>query len=301
MQDADTGVEPNDGLTEAIASIPAEPEYSGDDSADKGESEGPARDEHGRFAAKAKAEAEADKVAKGNDGEEREGGQIPSWRLREIREERDRIAAEHAADRRRLEALEHERAQWIQRQRQMQEAQQAPPRPDPINDPEGFAEYVESIVASRVHSVEESNRNNWVNLTFAEQHEAHGETFEKAMQALEQARSPQIVANIREAVNPGKALMRWYRQETARREVGDDLEGYKKRLRDELKKDPEFRKEFMADLDAEARGPSAGRSSSNVTDLPSLNRAPGGGGRQTLGDLGSSDAEIYASLTAKRR
>lgn len=297
MQDADLD-SVNDGLSEALASIPTEPEPSGE--LGKAEPEGndePPRDERGRFAGK---EPEATTEPKTGDGEDRDGGQIPSWRLREIREERDRIAAEAAKDRQELEVMRRERAMWQQRQRQMQEAQEAPQRPDPINEPEAFAEYVESLVTSRVQSVEESNRNNWVNLTFAAEHEAHGEAFEKAMQALEAARNPQIVADIREAVNPGKALMRWHRQETARREVGDDIEGYNAKLRAKFKADPEFRKEFMAELEAEARGNSGGRSSDNVTSLPSLNRAPGGGGRQTPGDLGGTDQEIFQSLTRKR-
>jgi hypothetical protein len=299
MQDADLD-SVNDGLSEALASIPADPAPEPVATEVKPESsEGPSRDERGRFAGK---EPEAKTEPKTGDGEDRDGGQIPSWRLREIREERDRIAAERDQDRQKLQALERERALWQQRQRQQWEAAQAPPRPDPINDPDAFAEYVEGIVTQRVQSVEESNRNNWVNLTFAAEHEAHGDAFEKAMAALEATRNPQIVADIREAVNPGKALMRWHRQETARREVGDDIEGYNKRLRDKLKADPEFRKEFMAELDAEARG-NSGRSSDNVTSLPSLNRASGSAGNQKLGQLANAntDAEIYSELTARRR
>lgn len=301
MQDAeDTGVEPNDGLTEALASIPAEPEPSGDESADEGGGgEGPNRDEHGRFAkAQAEAEAAANGADKGN-GEERDGGQIPSWRLREIREERDRIAAAHEADRRKLEALERERAQWIQRQRQMREAEEAPQAPDPMADPQGYQAFVDQQLASRFQSVEQQMRDWRVNMTFADQHEQHGEAFEKAMQALESSRDPAAIQAVMESINPGKALMRWHRKQTAMAEVGDDLDGYNAKLRAKLKADPEFRKEFMAELDAEARG-NSGRSTDNVTSLPSLNRAPGGGGRQSLGDLGGTDKEIFETLTRKR-
>ena len=133
----------------------------------------------------------------------------------------------------------------------------------------------------------------------ADQHEQHGKAFEAAYAAAQQA-SPEEIRAIKAAVNPGKALMRWHRERTAMAEVGGDLEGYKKRLRAEFKKDPEFRKEFMADLDAEARGGNSGRSSTNITDLPSVNRAPGGAGRQQLGDLGGTDKEIYENLTRKR-
>jgi hypothetical protein len=303
MQSAeDTGVEPNDGLTEALASIPSEPEPSGADEADKSDGEGPPRDEHGRFAkAQAEAEAVAKEADKGN-GEDRDGGQIPSWRLREIREERDRIAAAHEADRRELETLKRERAQWQERQRQMREAEQAPQAPDPIADPQGYQAFVDQQVAARFQSVEQQMRNWRVNMTFADQHEQHGEAFEKAMQALESSRDKEAIQSVMEAINPGKALMKWHRKQAAMAEVGDDLDGYNAKLRAKLKADPEFRKEFMAEMEAEARG-NSGRSAGNVTDLPSLNRAPGGGGRQSLGVLANAntDAEIYSELTARRR
>ena len=304
MQDADID-SVNDGLAEAMASIPA-PEPAASDAAPEpekeGESEGSGqpRDERGRFKSDAEkaADAAAESAAK-PDGEDRDGGQIPSWRLRELREERDRIASEREQYRQRLEALERERAQWLQQQRQMQEAEEAPQRPDPMSDPEGYYAWINQALDQRVKSLDEQFRDRWVNLTFAQQHEQHGKVFDEAMAALERARSPQIVAEIREAVDPGKALMRWYRRQAVLTEVGDDPEGYKKRLRDQFKKDPEFRKEFMAELEAEARAP-AGRSSGTVTNLPSLNRATGGGGRQQLGDLGSSDREIFETLTRKR-
>jgi hypothetical protein len=305
MQDEITGAEPNDGLAEALASIPPEPASTGDDGGDKGGGDGVIRDERGRFAkAEAEAEAaaaEADKGAKEGNGEERDTGAIPAWRLREIREERDRIAAEKAAAEARAAQYERELAALRQHQRREQEAAEAPARPDPIADPEGYDAWINQTLDQRTRAIEAQFRNQWVNLTFAEEHEKHGETFEKAMAALEAVRNPQVVAEIREAVNPGKALMRWYRRHTALAEVGDDLEGYQKRFRDKLKKDPDFRKEFMAELEAEARGGTdAGRSSSNVTDLPSVNRAPGGPGRQTPGSLGSSDREIFENLNRRR-
>ncbi len=195
--------------------------------------------------------------------------------------------------------MRRERAMWQQQQRQQREAYEAPPPPDPMVDPQGYQAFVDQQVASRFQSVEDQMRNWRVNMTFADQHEQHGEAFEKAMQALETSRDKDAIQSVMEAINPGKALMKWHRQETARREVGDDIEGYNAKLRAKLKADPEFRKEFMAELDAEARG-NSGRSSENVTSLPSLNRAPGGGGRQTPGDLGGTDKEIFENLTRRR-
>ncbi len=300
MQDANLD-SVNDGLAEAMASMPP-PEPAVGDAAAEVETEpaeaGQPRDEHGRFT-KAEAEAAEAEQARAESGD-KDGGQIPSWRLRELREERDRERAEREAVIRRAEEAERRLAFYESQQRQQREAVQAPQRPDPIADPDGFAAYIEEMVTARSGSIETAVRDMRVNMTFADMHEQHGEKFEQAMKALEDARSPQIVSDIQMAVNPGKALMRWYQNEIAMKEVGGDLEGYKKKLRDEFKKDPEFRKEFMAALDAEARGNSGGRSSDNVTNLPSLNRAPGGGGRPQLGDLGGSDKEIFENLTRKR-
>lgn len=297
MQDADELASVDDGLAEAMASRSPQEPSPGDAAADKpDEDAGPTRDEKGRFA---KADAEAEAATK-SEGEDRDGGQIPSWRLRELREERDRIAAREAEKDRELEALRRERAQWAAQQRRQWEAEQAPQRPDPLSDPDGYDAWINQTLDQRTRAIEDTFRNQWVNLTFAEEHEKHGEAFDKAMAALEAARDPQVVADIREAVNPGKALMRWYGRHTAIAAIGDGgIDGYNKRLRDQLKKDPEFRKEFMAELDAEARGGgNAERSSPNFTSLPSVNRAAGRAERQTPGALGTTDAEKFASLSA---
>ena len=89
MPDDDKLAPKNDGLAEAMASIPDEPlERTGErldeeraeppapDTPAKAESDGPPRDEQGRFAPKGQDEPEAP-------AEERDGGQVPSWRMRE--------------------------------------------------------------------------------------------------------------------------------------------------------------------------------------------------------------------------
>jgi len=295
MQDADLD-SVNDGLSEALASIPSEP-------APEPASEAPAateseasqsRDERGRFKSEAERASEAPKAA---DPDEGEGGRVPAWRLREIREERDQIAAKAEAAERR--ALEAER-RWEAHQRQLQQ-QQAPQRPDPAYDPEAYADYLEQSVGTRVESAAELARQATVNLAFDIAIDQHGqEAVDGAFKALEDSGDKQAANEIKAAVNPAKALLKWHSRHRARTEVGDDIDGFKKNHRSQLMADPEFRKEFMAAMEAEARGGTAARSSENVTALPSLNRAPGGGSRQTLGDLGGSDAEIFGNLTRKR-
>lgn len=300
MQDADTPVDLSaidDGLAEAMASRP-EPEPSPGD-ADQGaetvadDGSAPTRDEKGRFA---KAQAEAEE-ATAEASQDRDTGNIPAWRLRELREERDRIAAERETERRELEALRRERIQW---QRQQQEVEEPPPpRPDPISDPEGYQAWMEQRFEEGAAALQTEATNRWVNLTFAEQREKDPETFDKAVKALQDSNDFRVAGEIRESVNPARALMRWYRDLSARQEIGGDLDGYKKRLQDEWLKDPEVRKRIVAEMEAEARGSApAGRSSQNVTPLPSVNRASGRADRQTPGALGNTDAEKFASLSA---
>jgi len=302
MQDADLD-SVNDGLSEALASIPSEPasEPTSDARAATESEASQSRDERGRFKSEAEKAEAAPKTA---DPDEGEGGRVPAWRLREIREERDAERRERETERRELEALKRERAAWLQQQQR----QQPPQRPDLYNDPDAYADYVEQTVGGRVKTVEEMVRDRFVNMTFDSQAEALGkDVFDPMVNAFIQTAGvggsvdPQLFRSVVEASNPGAALVRWHKRHQAQTEVGGDIDGYNARLRDKLKKDPEFRKEFMAELEAEARGGSPARSSDNITSLPSLNRAPGGAGRQQLGDLGSSDQEMFSNLTRKRR
>lgn len=295
MQDADLD-SVNDGLSEALATLSTEPAPEpGEAPAAEAEGNQP-RDERGRFKTAAERAEEAAATAKVADPDDDAGGRVPAWRLREIREERDQIAARaEAAERRALEAEQR----WQAFQRQQQQQYQQPQRPDPIADPDAFADYVEqTVIGGRVKSMEEQFRDWRVNMTFADVHEREGEKFEAAYAALQKA-PPEDRTGVMEAVNPGKALMAWFGRQRLLSEAGDDFDGFVRRKQEEWLKDPEVRKRILAEMNAEARG--GERSSENVTSLPSLNRAPGGGGRQEPGTLGSSDQEMFANLTRKRR
>jgi hypothetical protein len=90
------------------------------------------RDEHGRFAAK-QAEPEAQSPPQQAPAEQapaEDGAHVPSWRLREIRDERDAATQRYLETQRQLEML----------QRQMPKPA-PPPAPDPYENPDGFARY----------------------------------------------------------------------------------------------------------------------------------------------------------------
>jgi hypothetical protein len=258
---------------------------------DEGDKEGggTTRDEQGRFTSPTKVEDS------GDGGEQRQEERVVhTVPLSEHLSTRERAqAAERERDdlRRRLDAFDREKAEAAKPKRE---------RPDLITDPDAAYGYIEEQINGRGQSVEQMLQSRILDMTFADQDEADPEKFGKAFAALRQANADgdPVVARIKNAPNPGKALMRWHSQNEALREVGGDIAGYRKKLIS----DPEFRKEYQAAMEAEAaaqRGGGQGRSS-NVTDLPSLNRVTGAGNDRG-GDGGGGDLVERAFGPRKRR
>lgn len=211
------------------------------------------RDPQGRFAAKQDDEP-ADPAARPQVDDN--APHVPSWRVREINEEKRALAAE-------LEALRAEKAQWSTRQQQQPRPapaaeQPAVEEPDPLLDPKGYAKHIregirqEMIAERREDSLQAAATK-------------YKEEFAQAYQAAQNNMTPALRAMMQEARDPGETLIKWHRQEKARAEVGDDLGAYKQRLRDELMKDPEFRKQAMEAWRASPAAPANGRPQ---VDLP---------------------------------
>src|SRR3954471_23443166 len=108
--------------------------------------EQPVRDEAGRFAKKEEpqevvAEVQAEKPVVDDNA-----SQVPSWRVREINEEKRAALAE-------LETLRAERAQWQRQQVQPKaETVEKPAKPDPLLDPEGYARSVRDEIREEILS-----------------------------------------------------------------------------------------------------------------------------------------------------
>src|SRR6185437_3192113 len=98
------------------------------------------RDEQGKFAAKVADEPEKPVVAEAAEkpAVDDNAPQVPSWRVREINEEKRALAEKVAV-------LEAERLQW-QRQQQAPRAEPVPEakveEPDPLLDPKGYKDFV---------------------------------------------------------------------------------------------------------------------------------------------------------------
>jgi hypothetical protein len=232
------------------------------------EAKGPARDpETGRFA---KASPETPEPQKAVEDQPRvqtpEEEILPSWRAREINEERRAAVAE-------LERMRAEHARMQAHLAQIQRAQ-APaaetPPPDPMVDPAAYTKHVRREFEQRAF-------NDRLNHNLEMTHLRHGERFEKAYEAVvtaAQRGDQQLVRHFISQANPGEAMVRWYTQSEVLREVGNDPTAYKQKTREELLKDPEF---LAQAVEAHRRlATSGGQPQNTVVKLPpSLSKATG--------------------------
>jgi len=261
--------------------------------------EGRTRDpQTGRFT-KAAPEGEAPAGEQAPE-EEKPEEHVPSWRLREINEEKRRIEAERDQMRTEFARMQAQIAQF----QRAQQAQQAPPPPDPVLDPQGFARQVREEMRAEFFQQQASDRLT-MNLEMA--HLRHGDKFEKAYEALiveGQRGNSQLVRHFVAQPNPGEAIVRWHTQNELLREVGADLPAYKQKTRDELLKDPEF---LAQAVEAHHRLATGGQSQPNtVVKLPpSLSKATGNAeqpsGPQPRTDGSESQIFAYAMQPKPRR
>jgi len=263
-------------------------------SEDGGDGGGQARDDKGRFAGREdRAEDQPQPQERAQPDAERH--HIP---LAEHLSERERRQAAE----RRAEEFERELAALRRARAEAEAAQPRPEIPDPYADPEGYARWVREEARREVEEVRRETTIQRLDASFEDAKEEHGDRFKAAYDAAmaEKARgNSQLVDRIVKSVNPGRALMKWYGEQETVRETGGDLTAYRKRILEEARKDPEYRKQVLADMEAEARGGNTIVDRSNITDLPSLTRTAGGGGRGN--PMGDSDAEQFASAFGRQR
>jgi hypothetical protein len=235
------------------------------------------RDEAGKF-------AKADEPEKpiGAEKPDDNAAQVPSWRLRELNDEKRALAD-------RLSALEAERSNW---QRQQQTAAKAveekAAKPDPLLDPDGYEKYIEN-------RIEEKLLNDRREFSLANAHKTYKGEFEEAYSAAQKQVDPALKARMQQSRDPGETLMEWHRERKTQAEIGGDLNAYKQKHRDELMKDPEFRKAAMAAWREDAQSSSNGRPRVNLP--PSLNGASRSNS-MLRGDGDIPDPDLWNEITA---
>lgn len=182
-----------------------------------GEQPGQTRDEAtGRWATKPAAEPEApagtDQPARASVDDH--AAMVPSWRVREINEEKRTLAD-------RLAALEAERVNWQRQQAQArpQPVAEQPATPDPLLDPDGYKAAIrEELRQERLAEVREDSLQRAA--------ESNPDEFKEAYAAAQKAVDPALRARMQGSRDPGKTLLEWHRENKTRAEVGSDPNAY---------------------------------------------------------------------------
>jgi len=268
-------------FNDAVSDEPAEtPIADVAEVTDKPEAE-PARDEAGKFAKADEPEkpVEAEKPAVDDNAP-----MVPSWRLREINDEKRALAD-------RLSALESERNQWLA-ERQRLTAKPEPEKaakPDPLLDPEGYERYIEQ-------KLEDKFLNNQRENSLQQAHKTYKAEFEEAYSAAQKNVDAALKARMQQSRDPGETLIQWHREQKTMREVGNDPNAWLEKKLEERLKDPAFLAKAVEQARGIAQPSSNGRP--RVDLPPSLNGASRSGAalRSVEGD-DLSDHELFSQTT----
>lgn len=282
--DGDTSLEEIDG-EDVLDGDDTEGEEGDGDEAGEGEGEGGEGDEQ-------PPETRHDQAA------DRRDARVPPSRLREEAEsrrvaeaEREQARAEARELRARLDALERGQQRPPQGQTQQNEP------PDIFADPEGRLAWERNQVAQQF----EERR---INASFEDARESHGDKFLTAFQDLQKTGDGNLVREIVNSNNPGRALMNWHQRQALMSEIGTDPAAYRQRVRDELLADPETRRAVITGARNDAMRGDGGQPRTQTRLPPSLNGATGGTshrggtgrGRDTAATTRSTEQEIFDSV-----
>lgn len=239
-----TANEPADdtALADEIFSSDREDRGGRQPAADDERSDGPARDERGRFAAKQMETEEANTEPAAEQAEEslpvtiekppvaepqpdqnvsRHAPISEVMGMRKRAQEAERQASEFQAKYLALEAL----VQNLQRSQPAQQQQSTPVEiPDPIVDPEGYINY-------QMSHIQAQQRSAILDVYEDRVREKHGD--EKVDAAMKLAQQTGAFHQLIQAKDPWSAMMKWSAAYNVRQTVGDDLEAYNKRIADE--------------------------------------------------------------------
>jgi len=227
---------------------------------------------------------------------------VPSWRLREINEEKRQMARELA------ELREFKQAQ----EKARQEAEKAANPPEIWDKPDEFVKEavnplldpvqkaVQEATAQTRAVVEHFSKQNAVREHGADKVDLAWKALDEAISAGKMNRDA-VIGQLQKSMDPFADIMAWHKKYAFEQEVGNDFDGWKARQQEALLKDPEF----LAKAIAAARGQAAPVTTmqtvrpGNVTPLPSLNATPRAGDE---GDEPEDPADVFnAALASKGR
>lgn len=259
----------------------------------------------GRFAAKAETtEPATDRPAIQGEAPAAQpdnAAQVPSWRLREVndaREKAERLYQEEVAARQNLER------QFSQMRQQWEASQRKPEEPaDFYADPNAAFRQGVAPLEQQIQGLS-TNLNLKVSrvLAVVEHGKEPVAEMEKAVEAAMRAGHPDmhnLAAQMRNSEDPVGVAMQWYQRDKLVKETGGDLATFKQRMLDEALKDPAFLAKALGQAKAQASGQLPGSTPNNLVQLPpSINRATSSASpHDEAGDL--SDRSLYSFATQK--
>lgn len=252
---------------------------------------GQARDEKGRFAAKAQEDEPAQNEQPITaDKQPDSGAQVPSWRLREVNEARE--AAERRAQEAEQRATQFER-QFAEFQRQMQEQQRAnQPQPDWYADPDTAFRQNINPIQDQLKAELQATRNQFSEM-LARQSIGDAKIDEIKQWVNTRMDDPALNARVARSNHPWGELAKAYDEHKTLSEIGTDPNAYVQKKLDEALNDPAF----LAKAYERARSQASGQQPGNpiVKLPPSLNRATSAASpHDDPGD--GSDASIFAHV-----
>jgi len=217
--------------------------------------------------------------------------QVPSWRVREINEEKRALADKVAK-------FEAEQAAW---QREQQELRQkladkerpaqptAADEPDPLIDPKAYREHIQK-------QVREDLLNERRETSLQSAHGKYGKEFEEAYATAQQKVDPALKSLMQSSRDPGETLIKWHREQKLLQEVGSDPNAWREKEAERLLNDPAFLEKAIAKARGEAeQQPSGGK----VKLPPSLSGATRATTRpETLSDDDMSDEALWNHVNA---
>lgn len=151
---------------------------------------------------------------------------VPSWRLREINEEKRTLVEKLAAAEARL-------AQQPAPKVETPQAAEKSARPDPLLDPDGYAAAIRQEL--REEALNERREESLIRARESNQQE-----FDEAYAAARQAVDPALKARMQSSRDPGKTLLEWHREVKVKAEVGTDPNAWLEKKMEERLKDPAF-------------------------------------------------------------
>jgi hypothetical protein len=242
-----------------------------------------ARDDQPASDAPAAATSQPPAPAPGQPPQQDDGQPVPSWRHRELREQRDAEATRA----RQMEQMIYE----LQRQNAALQGQIKPPEapqvPDMFQDPQAYHQFITTQHQNAMRNME-------ANFSFRLAHREHGEMFEQAYVTMIQRAErgdPSVVRQVMASPDPGAAMVNWFRREQTLSTVGDDPNAWFEAQLAERLKDQKFAGSIVEKIRGAAPATSP-NGAPNVQLPPSLNRVAASAPNVAVNGM-PSDADMF--------